>query len=54
MFKRILYEAEPAGCLLDFIQADDDALDVSAFRKQLVYLLIRNKQTKKNTKVTIV
>lgn len=50
--KRILYEAESAGCLLDFIQADDDALDVSTFRKQLEYLLITNKQ--KHTKVTIV
>lgn len=36
--ERILYKAESAGRLLDFIQADDDALDISTFRKQLVYL----------------
>lgn len=50
--KRILYEAESAGCLLDFIQSDDDALDISTFRKQLVDLF--NSDKNKKTKVRIV
>lgn len=29
----VFYKAESAGCLLDFIQTNDDALDVSTFRK---------------------
>lgn len=44
--KRILYEAESAGCLLDFIQSDDDALDISTFRKQLVDLFNSDKNKK--------
>lgn len=50
--KRILYEAESAGCLLDFIQSNDDALDISTFRKQLVDLFSSDKN--KKTKVRIV
>lgn len=45
--KRILYEAESAGCLLDFIQSDDDALDISTFRKQLVDLFNSDKNKKR-------
>lgn len=36
----VFYEAESTSRLLHFIQADDDALDVSAFGKQLMYLLL--------------
>lgn len=36
----VLYKTESTGCLLDFIQTDDDALHVSTFRKQLVYLVL--------------
>lgn len=36
----VFYKAESAGCLLDFIQANDDTLDVPTFRKYLVYLVL--------------
>lgn len=36
----VFYKTESTGRLLDFIQADDDALDVSTFREQLVHLLL--------------
>lgn len=36
----VFYKAESTGCLFDFIQTNDDALDVSTFRKQLMYLLL--------------
>lgn len=36
----VFYEAESTGSLLDLIQTNDDALHVSTFRKQLVYLFL--------------
>lgn len=36
----VLDEAEATGRLLDFVQADDDALHVSAFRKYVVDLVL--------------
>lgn len=48
IFKRILYKTEATGCLLHFIQTNDDAFYVSTFRKQLMDLLTQtNKQTTK-------
>lgn len=38
MKKRILYKTKSTGCLLDFIQTNDDSLYVSTFWKQLMHL----------------
>lgn len=38
--ERILYKAETTGSLFDFIQTNDDSLDISTLREQLVHLLL--------------
>lgn len=48
--RRILDEAEATGRLLDFVQADDDALHVSAFRKYVVDLPIKSEKRVRDDK----
>lgn len=45
MNERILYKTKSTGCLLDFIQTNDDSLYISTFWKQLMYLDTSLKKT---------